>query len=131
MTLGRPPYFMANNDVPLPDAVDDNYLEAQGNSSGQPQNIPSQNLFTVTNIKFTKILGMILSRIYHPTQQDAPPPSRPPDFTTLLQLDGMLQEARKEIPEPLNWDALPVPNAATLPERHQLLRRQANVLQAR
>ncbi|WYZ36214.1 hypothetical protein EsH8_XI_000097 [Colletotrichum jinshuiense] len=126
MTLGRPPGIMVNDDVPLPDAIDDDYL--QGNNPGQPVNLVSQNIFNVENIKLTKILDMILRRIYHPPPHSAP--SRPDfsNWSTLLHLDSLLQECRNAVPAPLDWDSHP---ETPLSGRSRVLRRQANVLQAR
>ncbi|KAF6805953.1 fungal specific transcription factor domain-containing protein [Colletotrichum sojae] len=130
MTLGRPPFFMTGNHVSLPDAVDDVYLPAQGEGPGQASHVFSQNYFTVINIKFTRILGMILRRIYHPAQQDTLSRTERPDVNTLLHLDILLQDVRKDIPAPIDWDCLPASNTAPWSSRHLLLRRQANVLQA-
>lgn len=131
MTLGRPPCFMTGNHVSLPDSVDDVYLPAQGKSPGQPSHVFSQNFFTVINIKFMRILGMILRRIYHPAQQDTPSQTERPDVNTLLQLDLLLQDVRKDIPAPIDWDCLPPLDTAPPSSRQLLLRRQANVLHAR
>lgn len=123
MTLGRPPSIMVNDDIPLPAAIDDEYLDTQ-----QPPGVVSRNLFTAENIKMTKILGMILRRIYHPPPREQPSQPEFPDLNTLLDLDSLLQKTEEAIPVALNWDHLPqVPLSA----RSQLLRRQANVLHAR
>ncbi|GJD00282.1 fungal specific transcription factor domain-containing protein [Colletotrichum higginsianum] len=127
MTLGRPPGIMVNDDVPLPDAIDDDCL--QGSNPGQPAQLVSELLFNVENIKLTKILGMILRRVYHPPPHDAP--SRPDpssNVSTLFHLDSLLQECRNAVPAPLDWDRRP---DTPLSGRSHVLRRQANVLQAR
>ncbi|KAK6221702.1 transcription activator protein acu-15 [Colletotrichum tabaci] len=127
MTLGRPPVIMVNDDVPLPDAIDDDCL--QGSNPGQPAHLVSELLFNVENIKLTKILGMILRRVYHPPPHDAP--SRPDpssNVSTLFHLDSLLQECRNAVPAPLDWDRRP---ETPLSGRSHVLRRQANVLQAR
>ncbi|TQN71713.1 Sorbicillinoid biosynthetic cluster transcription factor 2 [Colletotrichum shisoi] len=127
MTLGRPPGIVVNDHVPLPDAIDDDCL--QGSNPGQHSHLVSELLFNVENIKLTKILGIILRRVYHPPPHDAqsrPDPSS--NVSTLFHLDSLLQECRNAVPAPLNWDLGP---ETPLSGRSRVLRRQANVLQAR
>lgn len=132
MTLGRPPSVMANNDIPLPDAVDDVYLQAQGEGPCQPAGLPSQNTFMVINIKLMKILGLVLSRVYFPAQQQhAQSQGELPELNILIHLDALLQEAKREIPAPLDWDRPPPLDSEHISDTYRIFRRQANVLAAR
>ncbi|KAH6869691.1 fungal-specific transcription factor domain-containing protein [Thelonectria olida] len=134
MTLGRPPSMHIVSDVPLPSAIDDEYLQLHGDSSQQPQGTSCTNLFMVENIKLAKILALILDRIYNPVSWEktccgAPRASLTShhDFGTLTYLDSLLEDLRDGLPDALRWD-----HAARGPDgRSPLLKRQSNVIQAR
>ncbi|KPM46109.1 hypothetical protein AK830_g420 [Neonectria ditissima] len=134
MTLGRPPSMQVVSDVPLPNAIDDEYLQLHGDSSQQPQQTPSKNLFMVENIKLAKILALILDRIYgfvsvekNCCRANHTSFTNDQDFGTLTHLDSLLEGIRSGLPEALRWD----PDAKQPAGRSPLLERQSNVLYAR
>ncbi|KAH7556162.1 hypothetical protein BM1_06688 [Bipolaris maydis] len=134
MTLGRRPLLQVTDDVPLPTAVDDEFLDVHGDTCQQPDGVPSHNLFTVENIKLAKLLGTILDTVYFSDsrttstgQAHTANAHTLPDIGTLIRLDNLLEDFKSNLPEQLNWDRDP--------ERHQqvdyIYSRQTNVLHAR
>ncbi|KAH7035473.1 fungal-specific transcription factor domain-containing protein [Microdochium trichocladiopsis] len=140
MTLGRPPSVYMTEEVPLPRAIDDEFLGLDRENASQPPDLPSQLLFTRHNIKCATVLGTILRTLYYPSVEARPAyqqlrSRRSPvstvdeDLHSILQLDSQLEELANQVPEPLRWDRTDLP--AGLDERGRILRRQTNVLHAR
>lgn len=67
-TFGRPVLHSRPNVVPLPEAIDDEYLSESGEGC-QPQNTPSRIEFFRHSIKLFDILKEILDRFYSPGYQ--------------------------------------------------------------
>ncbi|KAH7310824.1 fungal-specific transcription factor domain-containing protein [Stachybotrys elegans] len=134
MTLGRPPLLRMTDDVPLPAAIDDEYLDSPGPSTLQQGRVLSGNLFVVENIRLAKILGMILSHMYsdsypqtNQTTHVNPPSATASDFSTMTRLDRLLDEFEASLPDVLTWKA----HGEASRCGDTVLRRQSNVLQAR
>ncbi|KAH7472036.1 hypothetical protein FOMA001_g13485 [Fusarium oxysporum f. sp. matthiolae] len=124
MTLGRPPVLQMTDDVVIPAAVDDDFINPNNASCTQPEGIVSQNLFVVENIRLAKILGKILSSIYWPSPSS--------DFSALVRLDGLLEDFKNSLVDPLKWwNGEATREPGDMPSRDHLLRRQRNVLHAR
>lgn len=134
MTLGRPPYLHMDEGVPLPLAIDDEYLPLDGQHTGQPEGTYSTSLFTVENIKLAKILGKILGRVYQRygkagtsagSLQD--PTLTHDDLNVMLHIDSQLEDCVDSLPRSLRWDTATRSNEDIPP----VLKRQSNVLRAR
>jgi hypothetical protein len=105
MTMGRlamtpPPY-----EVPLPSPVDDKYL-AMGDDVEQPSNILSRNQFLYENTRLIRILGKILSTIYHSSEVTVQPEtlSTPSlDLQAVLGIDSALDEFQASLHPALHW----------------------------
>ncbi|KAK2000878.1 hypothetical protein LX36DRAFT_653935 [Colletotrichum falcatum] len=126
MTLGRPPLLPTTADVLLPAAVDDEFIRTNQDGGGdrQPEGMPSYNLFNVENIRLAKILGKILASIYWPSSFS--------DFSSLLRLDGALQDFKTSLVDALRWWRWGAGrNSGALAGRDLVLRRQSNSLHAR
>ncbi|CAG1967510.1 unnamed protein product [Fusarium graminearum] len=123
MTLGRPPVLEMTDDVLIPSAVDDDFITGEASSCSQPDGTISQNLFMVENIRLAKVLGKILSSIYWQ--------SSPSDFSTLVRLEGVLEDFRTSLVDTLRWWDRESESQGALTQRDHVLRRQRNVLHAR
>ncbi|KDN63539.1 hypothetical protein CSUB01_11996 [Colletotrichum sublineola] len=124
MTLGRPPLLKTTDDVLLPAAVDDEFIRTDQEGGDQPEGILSYNHFTVENIRLAKILGKILASIYGQSSLS--------DFSSLLRLDGALQDFKTSLVEPLRWWRWGLErDIGAVTGRDLVLRRQSNVLHAR
>ncbi|QGI70418.1 hypothetical protein CEK27_002747 [Fusarium fujikuroi] len=121
MTLGRPPVLQVTDGVPVPAAVDDEFICPDNTSCVQPEGKVSQNLFVVENIRLAKILGKILSSIYWPSPSS--------DFSALVRLDGLLEDFKTSLVNDLRW--WDVDAARQQGARGHILKRQTNVLHAR
>jgi hypothetical protein len=114
-------------------AIDDEHLSAESLCE-QPQDIVSQNLFMVENLKLAKVLSMILGYIYGADLRTAPGQlSRSTDslddnMSALLRLDGVLEDFEASLPEALSWRSNS--NVGSSPIS-TILQRQKNVLRAR
>ncbi|RGP67583.1 transcription activator acu-15 [Fusarium sporotrichioides] len=95
MTLGRPPVLEMTDDVLIPSAVDDDFITGEASSCRQPEGIISQNLFMVENIRLAKVLGKILSSVYWQ--------GSPSDFSTLVRLEGVLEDFSTSLVDALRW----------------------------
>jgi hypothetical protein len=95
-----PPY-----DVPLPSPVDDEYL-AMGEDIDQPSNVLSGNQFLFENTRLIRILGKILSTIYHSSEVTVQPEtlSTPSlDLQAVLAIDAALDEFQASLHPALHW----------------------------
>lgn len=133
MTLGRPPLLQMTDAVPLPMAIDDEFLLTASDTIMQPDHIISKTLYMVENVKLVKILAMILNQVYtndpRPAlDQLANSAASSTDLSTLIQIGDALQDFEVNLPAPLqcrtenNHDNVPVIS---------ILERQGNVLHAR
>lgn len=133
MTLGRPPLLQVTDDVPLPVAIDDEHL-TMSVLCEQPQDILSQNLFMVENLKLVKVLAMILGYIYGADLRGPlgpqPRPAEPFDggMSALLRLDDSLDRCEASLPDHLNWKCALNQGPPLITA---ILQRQRNVLRAR
>ncbi|KAG8672227.1 hypothetical protein FPOAC2_05599 [Fusarium poae] len=123
MTLGRPPVLEMTDDVLIPSAVDDDFITGEDSSCYQPEGTISQNLFMVENIRLAKVLGKILSSVYWQ--------SSPSDFSTLVRLEGVLEDFSTSLVDALRWWDRESESQGALTHRDHVLRRQRNVLHAR
>ncbi|KAI6774730.1 hypothetical protein HG530_001488 [Fusarium avenaceum] len=123
MTLGRPPILNMTDDVLIPSAVDDDFISIETSSCLQPEGTISQNLFMVENIRMAKVLGKILSSIYWQ--------GSPSDFSTLVRLEGVLEDFRESLVDVLRWWGRVSESEGALTDRDHVLKRQRNVLHAR
>ncbi|KAL6917083.1 hypothetical protein FSHL1_008262 [Fusarium sambucinum] len=123
MTLGRPPVLEMTDDVLIPSAVDDDFITGETACCRQPEGTISQNLFMVENIRLAKVLGKILSSVYWQ--------SSPSDFSTLVRLEGVLEEFSTSLVDALRWWDRGSESQGALTHRDHVLRRQRNVLHAR
>lgn len=141
MTLGRPPSVYTSGDVPLPRAIDDQFLSLDTTQrSAQPDGTNSTMMFTVQNIKFANLLGTILRTVYYPSGEAKVSRHKPAEhnyhreeFYTILELESQLEALADSVPDPLHWGR---PNSITNStffsgDNEQTFRRQANVLRAR
>ncbi|KAM0230354.1 hypothetical protein ACHAPO_009349 [Fusarium lateritium] len=119
----RPPVLEMTDDVLIPSAVDDDFITGETACCRQPEGTISQNLFMVENIRLAKVLGKILSSVYWQ--------SSPSDFSTLVRLEGVLEEFSTSLVDALRWWDRGSESQGALTHRDHVLRRQRNVLHAR
>jgi hypothetical protein len=134
MTLGRPPLLQITEEVPLPSAVDDEFIDPAKDVCIQPTDVAARNLFTVENIKLAKILGTILDSIYisepraplngHSHVSTAQASS---DISVLIRIDNLLEDFKSRLPAQLNWAR----TAEALAQTDPVFERLTNVLHAR
>jgi hypothetical protein len=77
----------------------------------------------VENIRLAKVLGKILSSVYWQ--------SSPSDFSTLVRLEGVLEDFSTSLVDALRWWDRESESQGALTHRDHVLRRQRNVLHAR
>ncbi|PWY91629.1 hypothetical protein BO94DRAFT_513932 [Aspergillus sclerotioniger CBS 115572] len=106
MMLGRPP-MTYSSPVPLPEALDDEYLH----SPQLPRNHGvSRAEFYIQTLQLHTILRKILLEVYEPLENSSPP--YPLDYLktdnyhaqTLMKLDAELLAFKSQIPTALQWN---------------------------
>ena len=130
MTLGRPSTAARSYNVPLPLAIDDEYLSAATSDHCQPDGIVSRTQFSVENVKLTYILGQVLSGVYHQPENSfdsTSPHQAGPSMQAVLRLDDTLGDFEALVHPALKWAA----PANAVYERNRIFLRQRNVLHAR
>ncbi|KAI9776645.1 MAG: hypothetical protein M1839_009451 [Geoglossum umbratile] len=141
MTLGRPATTPYRSSVPLPTAIDDEYLEPGAYNCVQPADEFSRLNFFVEAIKLYKILGNILSSVYEPWIDGAGRMGSDPagfehlqsskGFDMIMSLDSALMRFQSEVPALLKSPNSGVSTSKLNSEDPDTLKRQANVLHAR
>ncbi|KAM0325129.1 hypothetical protein ACHAQA_007668 [Verticillium albo-atrum] len=121
MTLGRPPFLQMTDDVLVPAAVDDEFMNLDDRVCRQPEGTCSRNLFTVENIRLARIHGKILASLYGTSSSSG--------LSTLAELDDLLEGFRASLVGVLRWWGRDG-ETRTATARDLLLRRQSNVLHA-
>lgn len=126
--MGRPPMTQNFLRVPLPSPVDDKYLSASRQGTGQPEGITSTNEFLYQNMKLIGILWKILLTVYHgehesPEEECSPIPEN--DFKDIIAIDKSLEEFESSLPSVFSW------TRPTPPSSDRTFCRLSNVLRAR
>ena len=103
MTMGRPVLSHVTHNVPLPLAIDDEYLSPTRKDSRQPDDLPSRNQFLVENLKLSGILDQILSSVY----ATGAPREAGPNVEDILCLDGMLHNFKESLHPVMRWEGRP------------------------
>lgn len=77
MKLGRPPSLQSTdaNDVPLPVAVDDQYIHNDSMTPRQPARRPSVTAFFVHTVKLSRVIDSILRELYLANRRTSAKPS--------------------------------------------------------
>ncbi|RDH17397.1 hypothetical protein M747DRAFT_317233 [Aspergillus niger ATCC 13496] len=108
MMLGRPP-MTHSSAVPLPEAIDDEYLDSSMATCQPSTETLSGTEFYVRTLQLYKILRKILSEVYEPWEDErAPDQSERPKSEnelaqTLLSLDEELLAFESNLPVALQW----------------------------
>ena len=130
MTLGRPMVASGLSDVPLPAAVDDQYVES--GLCEQPDNSISRNMFYVQTLKLYNVMGEILTQVYKPwedakqnAQSGFERPRNSP-INVVIDLEYALSDFESNLPPQLHWDRSGMENGEPT-----YLERQRNVLHTR
>ncbi|KAL7930210.1 fungal-specific transcription factor domain-containing protein [Trichoderma chlorosporum] len=133
MTLGRPAQSGIKHNVPLPLAIDDEYLSSTRCECRQPDGIVSRNQYLVESLKLVQILGQVLSTMYDVVrdgQQEAPGAATTgmmkASFLDMLHIEASLDNFELFLHPSLKWD-VDCPNVAA----NTIFTRQSNVLHAR
>ncbi|KAG4433832.1 hypothetical protein IFR05_010680 [Cadophora sp. M221] len=128
MTLGRPALTSREATVPLPAAVDDIYLEGEGHTGVQPDEVFSENMFFVQTIKLYGIFSEVLTHVYKPwqdkTKDDQHLDGRLKNniIKTVMDLEHELLDFKSNLPPQLSCE-----NTFN-PDESWLLTRQRNIL---
>ncbi|KAJ5558513.1 hypothetical protein N7535_008728 [Penicillium sp. DV-2018c] len=128
MMLGRPPMTHIST-VPLPEALDDEYLDFALPPRSQSQSNISRVEFYVRNLQLYEILRKILSRVYGSPVDGNKPAETEEEFervSTVMELDSELLRFKSGLPEALKWNDMDSP--CEVPEQ---FRRESNLLKAR
>ena len=120
MALGRPVALRRRHGVPLPAAIDDEYLL---NNISQPDNHVSDLLFFHELNKIHRIMREALATLY----KDKPDVVMQ-KFDKTVELDSALTRLEQQLPEALNWKC-PIPQ--TLRLNYPVLEQQRAVLHMR
>lgn len=116
--------------VPLLSPVDDKYLSAGRQGTGQPEGTTSTNQFLHQNMKLIGILWKILLTIYHGGEHESPEeeessPVPENGFKAIMAIDKSLEGFESSFPLVFSWTPRTPPNS------DRTFRRQSNVLRAR
>ncbi|PYH97146.1 hypothetical protein BO71DRAFT_145754 [Aspergillus ellipticus CBS 707.79] len=129
MALGRPPMTYWNSKVPLPQAIDDEFLIGL---SQQPHGTISSTAFFNYNMELFRILGEILRKVYKPDlEAERMQQGEPGNFDNriaraIVDIDLSLARFSSSLPEALRYDGT---NQSSCVEN--TLHRQSVILQAR
>ncbi|GAD96717.1 predicted protein [Paecilomyces variotii No. 5] len=132
MTLGRPPTTSYKSAIPLPSAIDDEYLIPGESNCKQPENVFSRTTFFVQTIKLNRILSEVLSEVYDPwnnmTDESGGEEGLKNQLMTIVAgLDTKLEHFEKDLPSAFRWSGVNVNELR--PEK--LIELQRNVLSER
>jgi hypothetical protein len=122
MTLGRPVMLRRRHTVPLPEAIDDEYLL---HNVPQPENHLSDLAFFKETNRLHKVMRDALAELYKDRPESASD-SRKLDKT--VELDSRLVKLQDELPDALHWDKL-VPTHLRV--NRNVLEQQRHVLHLR
>lgn len=131
MMLGRPTMTRPSA-VPLPEAIDDEYIQPGLQSCKQPENVVSKVEFYVQTLKLYHILRDVLSEVYEPGMDDEDRDlAQNKRFESsraqvLIDLDSELLQFQLKLPEALRWDG-----GDQASEMARPFRRESSLLQAR
>ncbi|PWY94666.1 hypothetical protein BO94DRAFT_621127 [Aspergillus sclerotioniger CBS 115572] len=131
MMLGRPPMTHASA-VPLPEAVNDEFLDTNAVHRQPEPELLSKTEFYVRTLQLYKILRKILSEVYEPwedgnaSDQPERTKSENSQAQALLELDEELSAFESNLPEALQWRSTQEP--AGLAEQ---FRRESSLLRGR
>lgn len=132
MTLGRPALPSNESEVPLPSAIDDEYLGSSASSScEQPDGIFSRANFYIQAIKLYQIMGRMLANVYRPwttvaTKRDKYEARfKDSSVAVVLDMDTELTRWESMLPHQLHW------NQRKSFQVDEVTERQSNVLHAR
>ncbi|KAL6699119.1 fungal-specific transcription factor domain-containing protein [Trichoderma pleuroticola] len=133
MTMGRPAQSRIEHNVPLPLAIDDEYLSPTRYDCRQPDGIVSRNQYLVEGLKLVQVLGQVLSTMYNTMRNgqqevssDAPISTMRAKFMDMLQIEASLDHFESSLHPSLKWD-VGCPGMAA----NNVFARQSNVLHAR
>lgn len=128
MTMGRPAMSTQTHHVPLPMAIDDEYLSATEPYCQQPEGVVSQTQFCVENLRLASILGQILSKVYSASDEGIGSTVQSDiHMQDVLYLDKRLDSFQSNLHPALKWNQTGDLNH----EYNSLFTRQSNVLHAR
>lgn len=133
MTMGRPAPSGIKHNVPLPLAIDDEYLSSTRRDCHQPDSIVSRNQYLVESLKLVHVLGQVLSTMYDAVNNGRQEVSgvasigtMRANFMDMLHVEASLDNFESSPHPSLKWDA-ECPSMAA----DTVFARQSNVLHAR
>ncbi|KAK0767090.1 hypothetical protein N5P37_000823 [Trichoderma harzianum] len=133
MTMGRPAQLGIEHNVPLPLAIDDEYLSPTRCDCRQPDSIVSRNQYLVESLKLVQVLSQVLSTMYNATRNEEQKVSSGVPISTMraklmdmLQIEASLDNFESSLHPSLKWDVYCSSMAA-----NDVFVRQSNVLHAR
>lgn len=109
MTLGRPATTPYKSAVPLPVAIDDEYLIPGAHGCVQPDNILARNSFFVQTLKLNQILGEVLFKVYNAWDEANENEDGLEErvgnqlVAVVVELDSKLAKFEKDLPEAFRW----------------------------
>ncbi|KAK4068011.1 transcriptional regulator family: Fungal Specific TF [Trichoderma harzianum] len=133
MTMGRPAQLGIEHNVPLPLAIDDEYLSPTRCDCRQPDSIVSRNQYLVESLKLVQVLSQVLSTMYNATRDEeqnvssgVPTSTMRAKLMDMLQIEASLDNFESSLHPSLKWDVYCSSKAA-----NDVFVRQSNVLHAR
>ncbi|KAL5083239.1 hypothetical protein Trisim1_001857 [Trichoderma cf. simile WF8] len=133
MTMGRPVQLGVEHNVPLPLAIDDEYLSPTRCDCRQPDSIVSRNQYLVESLKLVQVLSQVLSTMYNATRDEeqkvstgVPNSTMRAKLMDMLQIEASLDNFESSLHPSLKWGAYCSSMAA-----NDVFVRQSNVLHAR
>lgn len=133
MTMGRPAQSGIEHNVPLPLAIDDEYLSPTRWDCRQPDGVVSRNQYLVEGLKLVQVLGQVLSTMYNAMKNEqqevssnVPISTMRAKFMDMLQIEASLDNFESSLHPNLKWD-VGYPDMAA----NNIFARQSNVLHAR
>jgi hypothetical protein len=132
--MGRPAQSGIKHNVPLPLAIDDEYLSSTRSDCRQPDGVVSRNQYLVESLKLAPILGQVLSTMYDAVRNgrqevSGVAPSMDmmrASFMDMLHIEASLDNFESSLHPSLKWD-VDCPSMAA----NNVFVRQSNVLHAR
>jgi hypothetical protein len=109
MTLGRPATTSYESAVPLPVAIDDEYLMPGNHDFVQPEDIFARTTFFVQTLKLNKILSEVLSKVYNPWNEALKSADGQEErvcnqvIAVVMELDTKLAKFEKDLPVAFRW----------------------------
>lgn len=133
MSMGRPAQSGIKHNVPLPLAIDDEYLSSTRCDCQQPDGVVSRNQYLVESLKLVQVLGQVLSTMYDAVRNGrqevsgvAPINTMRATFRDMLHIEASLDNFESSLHPSLKWD-VDCPSMAV----NNVFVRQSNVLHAR